>query len=67
MSTHTQTMFDHSSMLKRLYVKPIENHTIIEEEETGYGPSLLNNHVTEILDDNVRQRVVQMSVLEIIS
>lgn len=64
---NNHTAFGNSTMLARLYTKPVRNQSIISEEEDGYGSSLLGRHVTEIADNDVRRRVMQMSVLEIIN
>lgn len=66
-SKRVHTAFGPSSMLKRLYTKPVTNKAIVEEEMRGSGSSLVGCHVTEITDRGVRQRIMQMSVLEIIS
>ena len=49
------------------YARPIENSAVIREEERGSAEGLLNYHVTEIFDPMVRQRIMNLSVLEIIS
>ena len=49
------------------YGRPIENSAIIEEEERGSGEGLMHYHVSEIHDPEVRDRIMQLSVLEIIS
>ena len=51
----------------RLNARPFENSAIIAEEERGSAESLMNYHVSEIHDPLVRQRIMHLSVLEIIS
>ncbi len=51
----------------RLYSRPVENSAVIQEEERGSAAGLLQYHVSEILDPVVRHRIMQLSVLEIIS
>lgn len=45
----------------------IENSAVIREEERGSAPGLMHYHVSEITDPVVRHRIMQLSVLEIIS
>ena len=51
----------------RMYIRPIENSAVIREEERGSTSGLIHNHVSEIMDPIVRERIMQLSVLEIIS
>ena len=51
----------------RLYARPVENSAVIREEERGSAAGLLQYHVSEINDPIVRHRIMQLSVLEIIS
>jgi len=46
---------------------PVENQTIIDEEENGYGLQLCNRHVTEVEDEEVLKRIISMSIVEIIN
>ena len=51
----------------RLYARPVKNRAVIREEERGSASGLLQYHVSEIADPVVRQRIMHLSVLEIIS
>ena len=51
----------------RLYSREVENSAVILEEERGSAAGLMHYHVSEIHDPVVRQRIMNLSVLEIIS
>lgn len=56
-----------SVMRHRLFARPVENSAVIREEERGSAAGLMHYHVSEIKDLDVRHRIMQLSVLEIIS
>ncbi len=56
-----------NAIRNRLYSREVENSAVIREEERGSAAGLLQYHVSEIKDPMVRHRIMNLSVLEIIS
>ena len=66
MQTNNNVMFGRG-VLANLFEHPVNNQTVIEEEENGYGLQLTNHHLTEVSDGEVKKRVIDMSIIEIIN
>ena len=45
----------------------IDNRTLVTEEHQGYGPLYLVQHQTHVSDPDVRDRIAEMSIQEIVS
>ncbi|MFN3188220.1 MAG: hypothetical protein ACK42D_01605 [Candidatus Paceibacteria bacterium] len=66
MQTQNNVMFGHG-VLANLFERPVENQAIIDEEENGYGLQLTNQHLTAVNDKEVQRKIIDMSIIEIIS
>jgi hypothetical protein len=55
------------NLTKSLFRKKVQNQSIVKEEKDGYGEYLLYGNSFPSYNENLQNKIIGMSVLEIIS